>query len=90
MKPNQDFLNSTDKKAKEEYYQSLRKQYPEYFALTKYQRKCLSATNYWRVIAGIKEIPVPKEDTEYFKYFNKACYNIRKLRERCGIALKNT
>jgi hypothetical protein len=52
--------------------------YPEYNALTNYHRRCLVATNYWRVIAGEKPISVPPEDTYYYKYFDPRCFEIRK------------
>jgi hypothetical protein len=48
--------------------------YPEYYSLTEYQRKCLVATNYFRVLNGEYEIPVPPSDEHYFKYFNNNCY----------------
>ena len=36
-------------------------EYQEYEKLNAYQKKCLSATNYWRIISGLKEIKVPAE-----------------------------
>ncbi len=81
MQPNQDFLKPKPQ-TKEEYYASLRKQFPEYFALTKYQRKCLCATNYWRVVSGLPVIKVPKEDVHYYNYFNENCYKIREIKDK--------
>lgn len=37
-----------------------------------YQRKCLVATNFWRIAGGLEEIKVPKSDKEYHKYFTDA------------------
>lgn len=59
--PNNDFLAENKSK------------YEEYDKLTPYQKKCLSATNYWRLINGLKAIDVPSEDYEYYNYFNKKC-----------------
>jgi hypothetical protein len=50
-------------------------EYPEYYALTPYQRKCLVATNYWNVMYGNKIVEVPPSDTHYHKYFDKRCYD---------------
>lgn len=52
--------------------------YPEYNALCDYHRRCLVATNYWRVINGEKPISVPPEDAYYYKYFDPRCFEIRK------------
>ncbi len=60
--PNNDFLSEN------------KSNYDEYHKLPAYQKKCLSATNYWRVMNGMKEIKVPAEDVNYYKYFNKSCY----------------
>lgn len=50
-------------------------EYPEYYALTPYHRKCLVATNYWNVMYGNKIIEVPPSDKHYEKYFDKRCYD---------------
>lgn len=49
--------------------------YPDYYALTEYQRKCLVATNYFNVLYGNKVIEVPLSDAHYHKYFDKRCYD---------------
>lgn len=51
--------------------------FPEYYALNEYSRKCLASTNYWRVMNGQKEIPVPESDLVYHKYFDKRCYKLK-------------
>jgi len=50
-------------------------EYPEYYALTPYQRKCLVATNYWNIMYGNKPIDVPPSDKHYEKYFDYKCYD---------------
>lgn len=50
--------------------------YSEYYSLNEYERKALVATNYWRVINGKQEIPVPETDLHYKKYFDKRCYKL--------------
>lgn len=76
IQPNTDFLPKQDKKKSNE--EILREMYPEYFALSEYQRRCLPATNYWRVMSGMSFIPVPKEDTRFYKYFDKRCFELYK------------
>ena len=49
--------------------------YPEYYALTPYERKCLTATNYFNVLYGNKIVEVPPSDAHYHKYFDKRCYD---------------
>jgi hypothetical protein len=49
--------------------------YPDYYALTPYQRRCLVATNYWNVMYGNKIVEVPPSDEHYHKYFDKKCYD---------------
>jgi len=49
--------------------------YPDYYALTPYQRRCLVATNYWNVMYGNKIVEVPPTDEHYHKYFDKMCYD---------------
>jgi hypothetical protein len=61
--PNEDFLSEN------------KSEYREYEKLNDYQKKCLSATNYWRVMSGLKEIKVPAEDVDYYKYFNRSCFD---------------
>jgi hypothetical protein len=59
--------------------------YAEYNALDKNKRNSLAATNYWRVMNGLNEIPVPPTDENYHKYFDKGCYDraesFRKMRD---------
>jgi hypothetical protein len=50
------------------------KEYELYYSLDLNKRKSLAATNYWRVMNGLKEIPVPPTDYDYHKYFDKKCY----------------
>ena len=45
----------------------IKEQYPEYFALSNYHKKCLVATNYWRVINGKPIIEVPLQYAYYHK-----------------------
>jgi hypothetical protein len=52
--------------------------FPEYHALSPYHRKCLIATNYWRVMNGEKITEVPESDIRYHKYFDKNCYELAK------------
>lgn len=70
----------TEKVSKEE-----KERFPEYYSLTAYQRKILVANNYWRIMHGQKEIPVPESDLHYHKYFDKRCYQLasgfQKMRE---------
>ena len=60
----------------------LRSEYPEYFALSPYHKKCLVATNYWRVIRGIPIIEVPPQYEFYHKYFDKRCYKIKEENDK--------
>lgn len=69
IKANSDFLNEANIKSEKE-------QYALYYSLDSNKRKSLDATNYWRVMNGLKEIPVPSSDTEYHKYFDKRCYEL--------------
>jgi hypothetical protein len=93
IKPNNDFLSeeneseSTPRKrrTKEEI---LKDKYPEYFALTEYQRKCLVATNYWRVLNGMTFIEVPEQDTHFHKYFDYRCFDLYKQKLKLQEKLK--
>jgi hypothetical protein len=85
MKSNNSFLGNKLTAADKEYekkraeqFENDKKLYPEYCALTQYQRNCLPATNYHRVLQGQKEIPVPPSDSNYAKYFDKNCYELAK------------
>lgn len=69
IKPNSDFLNEANLKSDKE-------QYALYYSLDVNKRNSLDATNYWRVMSGLKEIPVPESDTNYHKYFDKRCYDL--------------
>ena len=69
IKPNNDFLNEANLKSDKE-------QYALYYSLDANKKKCLDATNYWRVMNGLKEILVPKSDTNYHNYFDKRCYDL--------------
>lgn len=60
----------------------IKEQYPEYFALSNYHKKCLVATNYWRVINGKPIIEVPLQYAYYYKYFDKRCYEIIKIKNK--------
>jgi hypothetical protein len=51
-------------------------EYPLYYSLNPSKVKSLDATNYWRVLNGLKEIPVPPSNTDYHKYFDKRCYDL--------------
>jgi len=62
----------------QEQYDIEKAKYPEYFALSDYHKKCLIATNYWRVMNGIPIIEVPALYTYYHKYFDKRCYELAK------------
>lgn len=46
-------------------------EYPDYYSLTDYQKKCLIATNYWREVNGLKTIEVPTIDEYYYNYYKK-------------------
>jgi hypothetical protein len=72
MIPNEDFL--TEKKVEK------KSNYEEYHKLSIYQKKCLHATNYWRVILGLGYIEVPEEDADFHNYFDKRCFEIAKKR----------
>ena len=61
--------------ANEDFLTENKSKYDEYHKLPTYQKKCLSATNYWRVMNGMKVIDVPSEDINYYNYFNKSCYD---------------
>jgi len=61
--------------ANEDFLTENKSKYDEYHKLPAYQKKCLSATNYWRVMNGMKVIDVPSEDINYYNYFNKSCYD---------------
>lgn len=69
---NNDFLNQSKKPTEQELY-------PEYFSLLSYERKCLVATNYWRVMYGQSITEVPPSDTYYHKYFDKGCYERKEV-----------
>jgi len=53
-----------------------KEEYPLYYSLNPSKVKSLDATNYWRVLNGLKEIPVPPSNTDYHKYFDKKCYDL--------------
>ena len=82
---NNDFLNqasNNDDSGKETTKRKRRtaleiemEKYPEYYALCEYDRRCLVANNYWRVMYGMPIIEVPPSDTHYYKYFDKKCYD---------------
>lgn len=55
--------------------------YALYHSLTKYHKKCLIATNYWRVMNGLEIIPVPPEYAYYHKMFDKRCYDLYKQKK---------
>lgn len=73
QKGSTNFGNPKNKKQSKPTKEEL-KTYHEYYALNEYSRKCLVATNYFRVLNGEHEIPVPPHDTHYHKYFDKRCY----------------
>jgi hypothetical protein len=50
--------------------------YYEYAIMTVYERKIIVTTNYWRVMNGKKEIPIPPQDKHYIKYFDNRCYEL--------------
>lgn len=52
--------------------------FAHYNSLTKYHKKCLVATNYWRVLNGLEIIPVPEEYTFYHKRFDNRCHELYK------------
>ena len=60
----------------------IKEQYPEYFALSNYHKKCLVATNYWRVINGKPIIEVPLQYAYYHKYFDKRFDEIIKIKNK--------
>jgi hypothetical protein len=72
MKPNNAFLNE----AKVKSDKSDKEKYALYYSLDVNKKKCLDATNYWRVMSGLKEIPVPESDKNYHNYFDKRCYDL--------------
>ena len=76
--PNEDFL--TEKKVEK------KSNYEEYNKLNHYQKKCLPATNYWRVMSGLSLIEVPAEDLDYHKYFNESCFEKYKTKQRLNYA----
>jgi hypothetical protein len=51
-------------------------EFAHYKSLTNYHKKCLVATNYWRVMNGLEVIPVPQEYTYYHKRFDARCYEL--------------
>jgi len=78
---NNDFLN-TDNSVSEPTKNKRRTaleiemdKYPEYYALNEYDRRCLVANNYFRVLYGDKTIEVPPSDKHYEKYFDYRCYD---------------
>lgn len=82
IQPNNDFLSEQNesesprkRRTKEEI---LKDKYPEYFALSDYHKKCLVATNYWRVMNGMPFIEVPEQDTHFHKYFDYRCFDLYK------------
>lgn len=93
MNPNNDFLSEFNeseiapkkRRTKEEI---LKDKYPEYFALTEYQRKCLVATNYWRVMNGMSFIEVPEQDTHFHKYFDNRCFDLYRKKKKQEEKLK--
>lgn len=62
----------------QEQYDLEKAKYPQYFALSDYHKKCLIATNYWRVLNGMPIIEVPPQYTYYHKYFDNRCYELAK------------
>lgn len=86
MNPNTDFLKERGEPFKGNFNKKTIKQvkpskddlkdYPEYYGMNEYQRRCLVSTNYFRVLQGKREIPVPASDLHYHKYFDKRCYDL--------------
>ena len=65
-------------KVSDDEYEELKIKYPVYFSLSDYHKKCLVATNYWRVVNGLPIIEVPPQYTSYHEYFDKRCYEVAK------------
>lgn len=98
MNPNNDFLSQKDsnivkgkKPVKDDKPKPTKddlKKYAEYYAMSEYSRRTLASVNYFRVLYGIGEIPVPESDTHYKMYFDKRCYeraeNYQKLMKTGG------
>lgn len=80
--------NKQVKKASEKTSKEELAKYPQYYALTEYERSCLSAINYWRVIGGLSIIEVPPSDTDYAKYFDARCYQIAEENKRKPVIKK--
>lgn len=88
LTPNSDFLSeqqpakvipiNAEAEEKERQKKLYEEKYSVYLSLTEYQRKCLVATNYHRVLQGLDYIEVPPEDTNYYKSFDKGCFQRRK------------
>jgi len=78
---NKSFKTKDELKKEKKYEQHFdleKGMYPEYSDLSAYHRKCLPATNYWKIMNGEPEIKVPAWDTDYHKYFDKKCYAMAK------------
>ena len=87
---NNDFLNQKNEvklvKKRRTSLEVEMDKFSEYYSLNEYQRKCLVATNYFRVLYGLYEIQVPPSDEHYYKYFDNKCYeraeNYKKMKQR--------
>lgn len=77
LQSNNDFLNQGSASKKKRTQEEIEKEkFPDYYALNKSQRNSLAASNYWRVMNRQKPIEVPPSDTEYYKYFDKRCFEL--------------
>jgi len=86
-------MNNKNKRNQDNHIKEDLKKYTEYYQLSEYQRRCLPATNYFRVLNGQHEILVPPSDTHYHKYFDKRCYELapqyQKLKSSGGVFSTN-
>ncbi len=64
--------------------------FAHYNSLSKYMKKCLVATNYWRVMNGMEIIEVPPEYEYYHKRFDKRCFVLYAQAEKHKEELANS
>jgi hypothetical protein len=74
--------NYTILKIKEIEKRDIDTEYTHYNSLLDYERKCLIATNYWRVMGRLNFIDVPVKDIRFWTYFDQRCFELAEYKYR--------
>lgn len=71
-----DKYDLTIKKINQYENREIDKKHKEYGKLNDYSKRCLVATNYWRVMWGDNFIDVPTKDIRFWYYFDPKCFDL--------------